>query len=204
MKLPRELKSEWLAYLKRSQLGIWLFCVAATALIALAWDAHDSRSSKVGSGEPEPETAATYIPVGYVLVPIEVSNFESLDSILGKFGVVDLYEPTTDRNKPATKVASRVRILRAPLNPSHFAVLASEAESPSLVRHAGPFLVVVQNPNSTASQAGTNIENIQKNENGEPVENENRSANHERAKFSRPMHRSSRIRVESNDVVSNN
>ena len=34
--------------------------------------------------------ADTYIPKGHTLVPIEIANYKSLDSIIGKFGVVDL------------------------------------------------------------------------------------------------------------------
>jgi hypothetical protein len=69
-----------------------------------------------------------------------------LDSILGQHGVVDLFRPSDTPNGRPIKVAERVKILRAPLNPSHFAVLAPESESAALVAYPGAFTVVVQNP----------------------------------------------------------
>ena len=81
--LPRQRRQFWIA------IGL---CIGA-GLIALIWDQKSSGESQA-SARPEPESvedAATYIPDGFVLVPIEVANFESLDSILGKFGVVDLF-----------------------------------------------------------------------------------------------------------------
>jgi hypothetical protein len=50
-------------------------------------------------------------------------------------------------------VARRLKILRAPLNPSHFAVLAPENQAPEIVRHEGPFFAVIQNP----KESGTRI-----------------------------------------------
>jgi hypothetical protein len=125
---------------------------AVSAFIAYYWDV-TAPSAQPAIKAEDPEVASTFIPAGYVLVPIEVANFESLDSILGKFGVVDLYLPSEDPKARPRKVAERVRILRAPLNPSRFAVLARENDSPRLVSHGGPFTVVVQNPDT----AGTGI-----------------------------------------------
>jgi hypothetical protein len=98
----------------------------------------------------------TYIPNGFVLVPIEVENFESLDQILGLYGYVDLYaqsEPgTTPSNQP---VARSIKLVRSPKNPSHFAVLAPEDKAPWLVRHAPAFRVVVK---SQKASSGTQID----------------------------------------------
>lgn len=95
----------------------------------------------------------TFIPAGFVLVPIEVQNFESLDSILGPHGVVDLFLPSQAGSGKGSRVANRVRIMRAPLNPSQFAVLVREDQSEQLVRSEAPFFVVVQN----SKQPGTGI-----------------------------------------------
>lgn len=124
----------------------WIVATVLAMAVALVWDfSHEPAAAQI---EPEdPSTAATYIPAGFVLVPIEVANYESLDSILGKFGVVDLFKmPSEGRGRPI-KVAERVKILRAPLNPSHFAVLVPDSESARLVAEPGAFTVVVQNPN---------------------------------------------------------
>ena len=96
----------------------------------------------------------TKIPKGFVLVPINVQNSEALNSVLGATGVVDLYISHISGRGPSQKVASRIKILRAPLNPEAFAVLAPEQEASQLVILDQPFTVMVQNPNQT----GTHIQ----------------------------------------------
>ena len=126
-------------------------CVAA-GLIALIWDlraSSEARASSSRTSKPQAESvedAATYIPDGFVLVPIEVANYESLDSIMGAFGVVDLFVGSDNPKVRPRKVAERVKILRAPLNPSHFAVLVPDSESQKIVAYSGALTVVVQNP----------------------------------------------------------
>ncbi len=137
---------------------IWIAAVMIAGFLAYYLDT--SAKPEVGVQSPEsPEVASTFIPAGFVLVPIEVANFESLDSILGQHGVVDLYIPADETRKRATKIAERIKILRAPLNPSHFAVLAPEAESSRLVGHAGPFVVVVQPAKILEKSSGTKFVN---------------------------------------------
>jgi hypothetical protein len=115
-----------------------------------------------GSSDPRVDTddrvtADTFVPKGLVLVPIEVENYQSLESILGPHGVVDLYTMPVQPGEKARKVASGIKILRAPLNPSQFAVLANSQDAPELV-HAGHYFVVVKNPQET----GTHIERVEK------------------------------------------
>jgi len=142
-----ELGFSKLRQLKPKQ-SVWIIAIAVAGFLAFYFDSQNHRP--VNEHEvANPESAATQIPAGFVLVPIEVSNYESLDSILGQFGVVDLYVPADDPKKRARKVATHLKILRAPLNPSHFAVLAKENESANLVSNAGPFMVIVQNPEHT-------------------------------------------------------
>jgi len=85
----------------------------------------------------------THIPRGYVLIPIEVQNFESLDAIFGRFGRVDLYR-VDDNGASHRPVAVNVRLLRAPQNPSRFAVLVPESESRLILSHGGSYVVVVK------------------------------------------------------------
>lgn len=133
---------------------LWLAAVLVAGFLAFYFDS--TKAPVANARVPESvESAATYIPEGFVLVPIEISNFESLDSLLGKHGVVDLYLPVDEVRKRPQKIAERVKILRAPLNPSHFAVLVTEEDSPRLATQPGPFIVVVQPFNSANSQAGT-------------------------------------------------
>lgn len=95
----------------------------------------------------EPIPIDTHIPRGYVLVPIEVQNYEALDSILGRFGWVDLFKTDTSiDSRPQQLVAKHVRILRAPQNPSQFAVLVPEDQAAKIVAHPGAFTVIVKRP----------------------------------------------------------
>lgn len=95
----------------------------------------------------------TFIPKGFVLVPIEVSNAESLTSLVGEVGgVVDLYLPSNENQKGGLKVGAKLKLLRAPLNPQQYAVLVKENESSRILSFAGPFIAVVQNPDETGTQ----------------------------------------------------
>ena len=87
----------------------------------------------------------TFIPRGYTLVPVEVQNSESLDSIFGQRGIVDLYSVPVDSGAQPMLLGQRLRMLRAPNNPLHFAVLVREEESVKIARHAGPVFVVIHN-----------------------------------------------------------
>lgn len=88
----------------------------------------------------------TFIPQGYVLIPLEISNLESLQGLLSDKGVVDLYFLTDGRS---IKIGSRLKMIRAPLNPRLFAVLVKENESASILKYPGPFNAVVQNTKVT-------------------------------------------------------
>ncbi len=124
---------------------IWLAAIAVTGFLGYYQDATHPAPSTTGVQPAPAESPITDIPLGFVLVPIEVANFESLDSILGPFGIVDLYLPAESSRGQARKIATHIQILRAPLNPSHFAVLVREADSARLVSQTGPFIAVIQN-----------------------------------------------------------
>lgn len=94
----------------------------------------------------QPTNVDTLIPRGFVLVPIEVQNYEALDSILGKFGMVDLFQAGPSEGSPQRLVARNVKILRAPQNPNHFAILIAENEAPAILKTGGLFTVIVKRP----------------------------------------------------------
>jgi hypothetical protein len=102
------------------------------------------------------ETGAidTMIPAGHLLIPLELSNAESLSSLSGNFSVVDLYV-AGDRGKKGFKIASAVKLLRAPLNPQQFAVLVREEDSSKIVTHEGPFFAALKNPKEMARVKAT-------------------------------------------------
>jgi hypothetical protein len=96
----------------------------------------------------------TFIPAGYVLVPITVHNSESLDSVFGSFGVVDLYPVGQGEKKSSEALVRSVKMLRAPKNPSQFGVLVKDALVERLVQHDQGFFVVLHHP----KKSGTTFE----------------------------------------------
>jgi hypothetical protein len=94
----------------------------------------------------------TFIPKGFVLVPIDVQNYESLDSIIGHFAVVDLLQMANPQNPQQHLVARNVRLLRAPQNPSHFAVLVAEPDVAAILRFGSLFTVIVKHPDNAGTE----------------------------------------------------
>lgn len=115
-----------------------------TVAIEVFWSSEEKSSQNL-RGERQ-KTADTYIPLGYVLVPIEISNHEALHSLLGSHGVVDLFLPPKDKNSKPFRLARQIKLLRAPLNPHRFAVLSPEQDSAKFVRINQPLFAVVKNP----------------------------------------------------------
>lgn len=102
---------------------------------------------------PETKSVDTFIPRGYVLVPIEIANAESLSSLVGDIGgVVDLYLASGDKQKGGLKVGSKLKLVRAPLNPQQYAVLVPDPESSRLLSFPGPFVAVIQNPDEKGTR----------------------------------------------------
>ena len=91
----------------------------------------------------------TYIPEGFVLLPIELNNGESLEGLLDTKGVVDLYAAGPGGLK---KKASAVKMIRSPRRPNHFAVLVPEEKAKFLMGEFKPFHAVIQNPHKTGSK----------------------------------------------------
>ncbi|OFZ13987.1 MAG: hypothetical protein A2Z20_10160 [Bdellovibrionales bacterium RBG_16_40_8] len=118
----------------------------------MAWLVETTNRTNEKLAESEaPEAIDTFIPRGFVLVPIEVQNLASLDSIVGQFGVVDLY--AEDKTLP---VGRGLKLVRSPRDPSQFAVMVSESDSRTIVKHGQkPFHVTVQNPNQVKSEVQT-------------------------------------------------
>ncbi len=93
----------------------------------------------------EQASVDTYIPAGFVLVPIELINAHTLGSLIGNNGgVVDLFLP--QEKAKSIKVASKVKLLKAPYNPELYSALVKESDSDLLLSYAGPFVAVIQNP----------------------------------------------------------
>ena len=87
----------------------------------------------------------TLIPEGFVLLPVELSNRDSLDGFLSEKGVVDLYVSNSSSMK-TIKVAGGVKIIRSPQNPDQLAVLVSEKKARFLIKRSEAFYAIIQNP----------------------------------------------------------
>jgi len=90
--------------------------------------------------------ADTFIPSGFTLVPIELINADSISSMIKEFAIVDLYagSPT---DKKASKIGSKLRLLRAPFNPERFAVLVPDSEAGQVLGSNAPISATILNPN---------------------------------------------------------
>ncbi len=89
--------------------------------------------------------ADTIIPRGFVLVPIELENQRSLDSIVGAYAIVNLYMGSQLSDQKGKLVGRHLRLLRAPLNPEQFAVLVPEDDVAQFATPAAKFYAVVEN-----------------------------------------------------------
>lgn len=150
--MVQTLIKQHLSFLKTEKKWRWYAVLLVSAAI-LAWLSSGSNKEK---SEHAPQDVMTFIPDGFQLIPIEVANYEALDSVLGQYGVVDLY--TAGENESfSTPLARAVKILRAPLNPNQFAVLVPEHMVSSIVKRGPLYKVVIRNPKAV----GTRIEKHQ-------------------------------------------
>ena len=88
----------------------------------------------------------TFIPKGFVLVPIEVQNYKSLDSALGQYGIVDLYASTSSKPSNFKRIVKNIQIFRSPYPPYEFAVMAPEENAKFIMQIDGAIKVAIQNP----------------------------------------------------------
>lgn len=120
-------------FVEKNKKWFVMFIVSTGLAVVCSW--------KEPQSAPQAETEIDIlIPQGYVLLPIEIENYESLDSILGQMGVVDLYQNQVAKNQRHL-VASFVRILRNPHNPSQFSILVPERSVSSITNNFGPYFV---------------------------------------------------------------
>ncbi len=99
-----------------------------------------------------PQSLDTFIPKGESLVPIQVANYESLDQVIGQYGVVDLLSTPLTPHEKAKRVAYAVKLIRSPRSPRHFSVLIPADEAHRLAGYDGEFTVVVRNPKSIGTK----------------------------------------------------
>lgn len=120
--------------------------IAMTVMLGIVVIVQSTQSQKSAGEEDSGESADTYIPDGFVLVPIELQNAESLSSLIGSYALVDLF-----RGPNSQRVGKRLKLLRAPLNPNQFAVLVPEGEVAAVLAQQGPLWAAIQNPQQRKS-----------------------------------------------------
>ena len=131
------------------------FAGLGVAILLLNLFSTPSVPGEVANSQSEERCAVdTMIPAGHLLIPLELSNAESLSSLSGNFSIVDLYV-SGDKGKKGFKIASAVKLLRAPLNPQQFAVLVREEDSGKIVTHEGPFFAALKNPKEVSKVRAT-------------------------------------------------
>lgn len=131
---------------KNAQLGI---CIALMLLIsfALHFLIVPEPSKKVSTIEEV--SVDTFIPKGFVLIPIEILNKDAVTGLLNGKGIVDLYAP----NKK--KIAKSVRLIQAPQNEKVFAVLVRDNEALPILQFTQGLYVVIQG--SAAAQGNSEV-----------------------------------------------
>ncbi len=153
MKLWLELfKSDPLSALTRLPLTAWLVLTALGGIaLCFAIEPSSGQETQAAASVSKTSSLDTFIPQGYVLIPIELENYNSVDSILGTYGIVDLYSAGDGENRKTKPLARRIKILRAPQNPSQFAVLVPEQQAALFFRGQSVFFAAIQNPKETGT-----------------------------------------------------
>ena len=119
--------------------------LSVISILLAAWVSFSSpqsssdKTSHIVSSEP----ASTYIPKGHSLVPVNILNSDNLDPLIGNFATVDIYKRTLHSKEPSALIARKIRLLRSPNNPSHFAVLSPVNQAHRFVGENLVFSVVV-------------------------------------------------------------
>ncbi|MEY4617206.1 MAG: hypothetical protein RJB66_2166 [Pseudomonadota bacterium] len=114
--------------------------------------AQEKSLPKPKGGSASITSVDTYIPSGHVLVTLQLINSESIDGLIGDYGLVDLYEAVAtsseESKKRAKPLARRLKIIRAPNNPALFGVLIKETETQIIQKLSAPVFAVIQDPAS--------------------------------------------------------
>jgi len=125
---------------------VWLILISVSLIFTLL-QRRDAKPDKVRSSE----SLDTYIPEGFVLLPIEIHNASAMKGLLSTKAVVDLY--TSDPLRvPGQKAAEGVKIIRLPNDETHFAALVPENKVHFLIKRSQAFYAVIQHPGKTETK----------------------------------------------------
>ena len=119
-----------------------ILIVSFIALVIVYFSLKNKTDQKVNNTD-NPVLADTFIPKGYVLVPIELRNMATIKSLIGAYGLVDLYAESEQKSN--SLVVSKVKIVRAPLNSELYAVLVTDSQASEIIKSPQGFWAAVQN-----------------------------------------------------------
>ncbi len=104
--------------------------------------------------KPEVNTSVdTFIPKGFVLIPIEVANPESLNDIIGDFGYVDLYADRSKSEDPMFKLlVKNIRLLKSPVDSTIIAVLSPESMVKQIVSVNKKFKITIKSKTNKSTE----------------------------------------------------
>lgn len=129
-------------FLQQSSLRQQLIFAFCFSLVSLLFFSTNTKSQAVKKHKVLNANINTFIPEGFVLIPVQLFNKESLNGLIGKWGWVSLYSSLASHNK--TAIVSSIRIIRSPKNPDQFAVLSPENKSSLILSHTEPLIAVIQ------------------------------------------------------------
>ena len=92
------------------------------------------------------------VPKGFVLMPIEISNAEDIISLIGAYGVVDLYAYSKHTGLPDKKVADYIKVIPLNTESAGLTALIPEHSALDLFEYSESFYAVIQNPSHKNSK----------------------------------------------------
>lgn len=143
-------------HIKNKPWGLPLAGVIFTLLVTVIsiWNRNPEKIE--GTPAPEELDLGMLIPQGHVLIPIQIHNSETVDSVFGQYGFVDLYAIDPQGQPKRSPAIQSVKMVRAPKNPSQFGILVHESQAPKILSQGQSFAVVLLN----SKNPGTRIERL--------------------------------------------
>lgn len=129
----------------------WL--VAGIPILLLLIGLQNCGSPRAEPMVVERTQADDFIPAGFVLIPVQLENHQSIDSIVGGHAIVNLYVTRDAEGVAGSRnllLGRNLRMVRAPLNPQQFAVLVPEKQVDRFVVNQGHLTAVLQNRSAEA------------------------------------------------------
>ena len=138
-------------YFRENRTKILIACLISLLLMLSLLLSDTKTKSKSEILPPENLPVDTFIPKGYVLIPLDIKNYKNLDSILGSTAIVDLYTSKQDKSQ-AKLIARRVRLLRAPKNPKQLSILVPSSKAGLFFNSSQSYWASIQKPDRLGTE----------------------------------------------------